>query len=312
MTQMHPANTTKPLWLRVLQFPLVRLALLGPIFFVLIGIANGFRQKFATTPVIALGVAIGMALAGLVIYHVFVRLIERRAVNELSLTGMGREFGLGLLIGAVLCTVCFIILMLIGTYRINGMNPLAVVLPALGMAITSGVLEELMWRGGLFRIVEEWLGSWIALAVSAVVFGLSHYSNEPGALWGCLAITIEAGLLLAAAYMVTRRLWISMGFHISWNFAQSGIFSGIVSGAFNQPGLFSSSVEGPTILTGGSFGLEASIVSVLVCTAAGLIMLMTAVRRGHIVLPAWQREKLLAQRFQSEPESNDRDKNPDL
>ena len=282
MDQSNPAN---PLWLRILQFPLVRLALLGPIFFLLIGIANGFRQQFAATPVKALGVAMGMALAGLVIYWVFVRLIERRPVHELSLTGMGRELGLGILVGIGLCVLCFAILMVLGVYRIDGVNPVLVVLPALGMAITSGVLEELMWRGGLFRIVEEWLGSWIALAVSALVFGLSHYGNEPGALWGSLAITIEAGLLLAAAYMVTRRLWISIGLHMAWNFAQSGIFSGIVSGAFNQPGLFKSTVAGPTILTGGNFGLEASIVSVLVCTAAGLLMLAIAMRRGHIVPP---------------------------
>ena len=283
------ARTARPLWLRILQFPLVRLAILGPVFFLLIGIANGFRQKFAAAPLSALGAAVGMALLGLAIYWVIVRLIEQRPVRELSRPGMGRELGTGVLLGMGLCVVCFVILMVLGVYRIEGVNPVLVMLPALGMAITSGVLEELMWRGGLFRIVEEWLGSWIALAVSALVFGLSHYGNGPGALWGSLAITIEAGLLLAAAYMVTRRLWISIGFHMSWNFAQSGIFSGIVSGAFNQPGLFKSTVEGPAILTGGAFGLEASIVSVLVCTAAGLLLLMLAIKRGHLVLPFWKR-----------------------
>lgn len=290
MTQIEKANTTKALWLRVLQFPLVRLALLGPIFFVLIGVSNGFMAKFSAAPVIALGAAMGMALLGLAIYWIFVRLVERRPVSELSLPGLGRELGLGVVIGAGLCVLCFGILMLLGVYRIDGVNPVLVVLPALAMAISSGVLEELMWRGGLFRIVEEWLGSWIALVVSALVFGLSHYAPVEGALWGAFAITIEAGLLLAAAYMVTRRLWICIGLHMAWNFAQSGIFSGVVSGAFNHPGLFSSSVEGPTILTGGTFGLEASIIAVLVCTAAGLMMLMAAVRRGHVVLPVWQRE----------------------
>lgn len=194
-----------------------------------------------------------------------------------------------MLIGVGLCVVSLVILPLIGVYRIVGVNPVLVMLPALAMAISSDVLEELMWRGGLFRIVEGWLGSWIALAVSSLVFGLCHYGNEPGALWGCLAIAIEAGVLLAAAYMVTRRLWIGIGLHMSWNFAQSGVFSGIVSGSFNQPGLFKPMVEGPAILTGGVFGLEASVVAVLVCTVAGLVMLMIATRRGHIVPPFWQR-----------------------
>lgn len=285
---LAPTNTSRPLWLRVLQHPLVRLALLGPIFFVLIGISNGFMAQFSATPVKALGAAAGMALLGLAIYWAFVRLIEKRPVRELCSSGMGRELSAGVLVGTGLCVLCFVIQMLLGTYRIDGVNPVLVVLPALAMAISSGVLEELMWRGGLFRILEEWLGSWIALAGSALVFGLSHYGPVEGALWGAFAITIEAGLLLAATYMVTRRLWTCIGLHMAWNFAQSGVFSGIVSGAANHPGLFKSTVEGPAILTGGTFGLEASIVAVLVGLAAGIVMLMLAIRRDHVLRP-WQR-----------------------
>jgi uncharacterized protein len=123
----------------------------------------------------------------------------------------------------------------------------------------------------------------------ALVFGLSHYAPVEGALWGAFAIPMEAGLLLAAAYMVTRRLWIGIGLHMAWNFVQSGVFSGIVSGAVNQPGLLKSTVEGPAILTGGNFGLEASIVAVLVCTGAGILMLVLAIRSGHVLRPVWQR-----------------------
>lgn len=285
MEQTRPA---RPLWLGVLQFPLVRLALLGPIFFVLIGISNGFMVQFSATTLKALGAAIGMALLGLSIYWAFVRLIEKRPVRELSASGTGRELSAGVLLGTGLCVLCFVILMLLGTYRIDGVNPVLVVMPALAMAISSGVLEELMWRGGLFRILEEGLGSWIALVVSALVFGLSHYAPVEGALWGAFAITIQAGLLLAAAYMVTRRLWICIGFHMAWNFVQSGVFSGVVSGAFKHPGLLKSTVEGPAILTGGSFGLEASIVAVLLCTVTGILMLIHAIRRGHVVRPFWQ------------------------
>jgi len=50
-------------------------------------------------------------------------------------------------------------------------------------------------------------------------------------------LLMGAGLLLAAAYMLTRRLWMSIGFHMAWNYTQSGIFSGIVSGAYAKPGL---------------------------------------------------------------------------
>ena len=278
-----------PLWLRLLQFPLVRLALLGPLFIVLIGISNDLQFQFAASPLLSLALAAVMAGAGLAFYWVFVRLVEQRQVHELGLKGMGRELGLGMLIGGGLCILCVLVLMMSGVYRINGINPVMVMLPALAMALSSGVLEELMYRGGLFRIVEESLGSWIALAVSALVFGISHYAPMEGALWGSVAITIEAGLLLAAAYMLTRRLWISIGLHMAWNFAQSGVFSGIVSGSFNQPGLFKSTLEGSDWLTGGAFGMEASVVAVGVCTAAGLLLLMLAIRRGHLIPPFWLR-----------------------
>jgi membrane protease YdiL (CAAX protease family) len=288
MGQARPAS---PIWLRVLQFPLTRLVLLGAIFILLIGISNGFMSQFAASPLVSLVLAAGMAAAGLAVYYAFVRLVEQRQVHELGLKGMGRELGIGLLIGAGLCILCVLALMVLGVYRIDGINPVVVMLPALAMALSAGVLEELMYRGGLFRIVEESLGSWISLAVSALVFGLSHYAPVDGALWGSFAITIEAGLLLAAAYMLTRRLWISIGLHVAWNFAQSGVFSGIVSGSFNQPGLFKSTLEGSDWLTGGAFGMEASLVAVVVCTAAGLLLLMLAMRRGHLVPPFWLRAR---------------------
>ena len=279
-----------PLWLRVLQFPLVRLILLGPLLFLMMGISNGFWEyKFADSPLIGIAMAALMAALGFAVYIAFVKFIERRPVSELALPAMGRELGLGLLIGASLYTLCVLVLMVLGVYRIEGVNPLALMLPSVAMALSSGVFEELLHRGTIFRNVEELLGSWIALLASALFFGFRHLSNADGNIVGAIAITIEAGLLLAAVYLLTRRLWLSIGFHIAWNFTQSGIFSGSVSGAFEQPGLFKATIEGPELLTGGKFGMEATIVALLICTTAGLVMLIMAVRRGNIAPPFWQR-----------------------
>jgi membrane protease YdiL (CAAX protease family) len=285
----HP-NPDKPLWLRVLQFPLVRLILLGPLLFLMMGISNGFwGQTFADSPLIGIAMAALMAALGFAVYIAFVKFIERRPVSELALPMMGRELGLGMLFGAGLYTLCVLVLMVLGVYRIEGMNPLAMLLPSVAMALSSGVFEELLHRGTIFRNVEELLGSWITLLASALFFGFRHLSNADGNIIGALAITIEAGLLLAAAYMLTRRLWLSIGFHIAWNFTQGGIFSGAVSGAFEQPGLFKAVIEGPELLTGGKFGMEATIVALLIGATAGLVMLVMAVRRGNIVPPFWRR-----------------------
>jgi len=287
---MEPASPARPLWLRILQFPLVRLFLLGLVLFVLAGISNGFwEDRFADRPLIGIAMAALMAAIGLAVYAAFVKFVERRPVSELALPMMGRELGLGMLGGVVLYSVCVLILMLLGVYRIEGVNPLALMLPSVAMALSSGIFEELLHRGTIFRNVEELLGSWIALMVSALFFGLRHLSNADGNMVGALAITIEAGLLLAALYLLTRRLWLSIGFHMAWNFTQSGVFSGSVSGAFEQPGLLKAVIEGPELLTGGKFGMEASIVALLVCTTTGIVMLIAAVRRGNIVQPSWKR-----------------------
>ena len=115
-----------------------------------------------------------------------------------------------------------------------------------------------------------------------------HLLNPEGTVMGAVFISIEAGLLLAAAYMVTRRLWLSIGFHMGWNYTQSGIFSGIVSGGDSDPGLFRNTIDGPVVLTGGSFGLESSLIAFLLCTTTGVVLLILAVRRGHVVPPFWQ------------------------
>lgn len=287
---MHEnSNPQPPLWLRVLRFPPVRLVLLGGGLFYMMGVNNGFMVRFAATPLVAIVVTVAMTGLALAVYAGFVRFIEGRPVRELSRAGIGRELGTGLAIGAGLYTLCVLILMALGIYRIEGLNPVSFMLPAVAMALSSGIFEELVFRGALFRIVEEMAGSWVSVAVSSLVFGFVHLMNPAATVIGAVFISIEAGLLLAAAYMVTRRLWMSMGFHMAWNYTQSAVFSGVVSGGDSDPGLIKSSIVGPAVLTGGSFGLESSLVAFVLCTATGVVLLVMAVRRGHVVPPCWRR-----------------------
>lgn len=288
---MENASPRVPLWLRFVQFPLVRLLVLGPLVLYSLGFGNHFREVLSASPAAAIAAAVGMIVVGYAIYIAFVRWVERRPVAELALPPLGRELGIGLLIGAGLYTACVLILMVMGVYRIEGSNPVSFMVPAVAMALTSGFLEELLFRGVLFRIVEEWMGSWIALVVSSLVFGLVHLMN-PAATWtGALFISVEAGVLLAAAYMLTRRLWLGIGFHVAWNYTQSAVFSGIVSGSDSASGLLKSVIDGPALLTGGQFGLEASLVAFLLCTTTGVILVVMAVRRGNIVPPSWKRRR---------------------
>lgn len=282
-------HSPQPVWLRILRSPLLRLIVLGPALFLMMMQSNWFMETFKDRPLISIGVTVCMALAALVLYYAYGRIVEGREVTELSTPGMGREWATGALIGAGLITGCVRILLGFGMYRIDGLNPSTFLIPAVALAISSGTFEELFFRGVIFKSVEDMVGSWIALILSSLVFGFVHLLNPAGTIVGAVYISIEAGLLLAAAYLLTRRLWLAMGVHMAWNYTLSAIYSGVVSGGVSDPGLIRGTFEGPELLTGGSFGLESSILALVLCTGAGIVMAVLAHRRGHFLPPPWMR-----------------------
>lgn len=282
-------HSTQPVWLRILRSPPVRLLVLGPVLFFMMMQNNSFLEIFKDRPLIAIGTTVCMALAALAVYFAYCRIIEGREVTELSTPGMGREWATGALIGAGLITGCVLILLGFGMYRIEGLNPVSFLIPAVAMAISAGTFEELFFRGVVFKSVEDLAGSWIALIVSSLVFGFLHLLNPEATIVGAVYISIEAGLLLAAAYLLTRRLWLAMGVHMAWNYTLSAIYSGVVSGGVSDPGLIRGTFDGPQMLTGGSFGIESSVFALVLCSGAGVVMAVLAHRRGHFLPPPWTR-----------------------
>jgi uncharacterized protein len=284
-----PQNPQPGIANRVLGSPPARVLLLGFILVMFMSLNEDVMTSYAGEPAKAVLHIVALAIAGFAVYAGHAHFIEKRTVSELDLRGAGRQLGVGLLIGAGLYAACEMVLMALGIYRIVGLNPMSYMIPALAMALSSSVYEELLFRGVLFGAVEQWLGSWAALVVSSVVFGMTHLLNPHGTLEGALFIAVEAGILLAAAYMLTRQLWLSIGFHLAWNYTQSAIFSGVVSGNEAEQGLIRSTVSGPDWLTGGSFGVESSVLALGLCTTTGIVMLVMAVKRGRIVPPIWKR-----------------------
>lgn len=221
-------------------------------------------------------------------YIGFGRLVEHRQLSDVSLKGALVELLAGLAIGALLFSSVVAVIALLGGYQVVGTRPASVLYPIIGLSIVSGVTEEIMLRGLFFRIIENWLGSWVALALSAALFGALHLGNPNATLVAGGAIAIEAGVMLAAIYMVTRRLWAAIGLHAAWNFTQGGVFGIPVSG-FDVQGLLVPRITGPELLTGGDFGAEASLPAMLICTAFGIALLVIAARRGQVMQPYWRR-----------------------
>ena len=221
-------------------------------------------------------------------YRGYVRVVERRRADELSGEGAVRETGAGIAVGAGLLVTTIGIIAALGYYQVTGSNPVSAIVPTFAMAVAAGYAEEVLFRGVLFRIIEESLGTWIALALTALMFGFAHTMNPNATLFSTFAITMEAGILLGAAYVLTRRLWLAVGIHFAWNFTQGGIFGGRVSG-LAMDGLLESELSGPTLLSGGEFGVEASIFAVVLGVATGVWFLVRAGRKGHFIAPFWRR-----------------------
>jgi uncharacterized protein len=276
---------------RFMQFPLTRIAL--AMVFVLVPV-NGLIYALALLGkqipgnAFRLGGSLLIVVFALLAYSTYVMLVEKRPAHELSRAGAAKELALGLFIGTLFFSVTMGILALAGAYEVAGMNSWRIIFSTLPTFIVAGFVEEIIMRGIIFRILEEWLGSWIALAISATIFGFGHMGNPGATLLNAGAIAIEAGIMLAAVYMLTRRLWLCIGLHVAWNAAQGSIFSVAVSG-MKLEGLFKAKMIGPEWLTGGAFGAEASLVAVLICGAGGLYFIYRAIKKGRVIQPYWKK-----------------------
>ncbi|WP_374531111.1 lysostaphin resistance A-like protein [Novosphingobium sp.] len=275
--------------LKVLRFPLILLVIEV---FTLAAVGVGYTKAARALGVPTIGLAnflgaLGLCLVLVLTYKALRRWLEGRHDAEFTLPGAARELGQGLLLGAVLFSVSALLVAALGGLEIQGLRGMGNFLSVAAMAVYTGVFEEAVFRGVLLRHIESLLGSWLAIAITALLFGAAHLTNPHASLFAAMAIAVEAGLLLGAAFLLTRRLWLAVGIHAAWNFTQGWVFSIPVSGNDSSLGLLITRNTGPDWLSGGGFGLEASLVTLLVATLGGVWMLRRAIAQGRLVSPAW-------------------------
>lgn len=225
----------------------------------------------------------------LLAYWLLAKAIERRPLSELDWR-KSPQLLWGLLAALLLFALVTAELWAANAYSISGWGDAPLWTLFLLTAVVPGITEEIISRGILFRLTEEGLGTWIALLVSALFFGFAHISNPGATAWSSLAISIEAGLLFGLLFHVTRSLWWCIGLHAGWNFIQGAVFGIPVSG-IQVDGLLESRLQGPDWLDGGTFGAEASVLTVLTCGAASLWLLQRMLRARSVVAPFWKREQ---------------------
>lgn len=216
--------------------------------------------------------------------------VDRRRLTDL---GLGRSrawwadlsFGLGL--GVALPALVFGLELAAGFLRVSGTFVtraggslgIAPDLPvALALALTFayfvgvGVFEELLFRGYLLTNIAEGLDGWrgigtptalgVAGVLSSVAFGLGHGLNPNVTPLAVVNIVLYGGLF-AASYLLTERIAVAIGLHVTWNFSIASVFGFPVSGFTTPVTAIAVEQSGPPLLTGGSFGPEGGLVALL-------------------------------------------------
>lgn len=226
-------------------------------------------------------------------YVVYVRWLGRRSPTELGLQGALRETGLGFLIGATLISISVALLASLGLYQVDGVGIDSMWPRYVLGCFAVAILEELIFRVFLFQLIEESLGSSIAIVLSTALFALVHLAN-PYATWFSTASLAITSLVLVGALLLTRRLWFCLGIHWSWNLAQA-FYSLPVSGNETK-GFVSGHLVGPQWLTGGDFGIEASVLTLLLSAIVAGALLYSSSTRARFRPPYWIVDRTSAKR----------------
>lgn len=229
----------------------------------------------------------GILVVAILAYWVSIRLIEKRAIVELRFAPLG--IVLGALSGATLISAMTLSLFAAGIYEVTAVPGLqSGLLGVGGLILIAAMLEEVAFRGVLFRMSENIWGTLPALCLQSILFALQHLENVEGAGLVAAITTVISVMLIGAfwtlVFVHTRNLWIVGANHAAWNFAI--ILTGLpLSGSEEWRGLapFESRYNGPDWLTGGAFGPENSALTVGVIVVCVVVLFREARKRKRTI-----------------------------
>jgi hypothetical protein len=192
---------------------------------------------------------------------------------RLSAFGQIRKVGVGWLVSALYLFTILICLFATRHYSVAHLNfNLDHQLSWLSIFLLAAVIEEVIARGIVFRLITDKWNVVAGLVVSSIIFGFVHLFNPNTTALSCLRIAITAGWLCAIAYAYHRTLWVPIGIHWAWNYIQSNIFEHSVPGsALNSPPILILASKGVKFPAGIEFDTEVSIISTTIGVAISVV-----------------------------------------
>lgn len=283
-------STTKQ---KILNFPLTKIILGLLLCFVVFILAQQLIGKILDLTTIDKDIRNlirGIIASSFVIatYIYFYGKYEKREIGEFFGKGKLKNTLLGIFIGTTLQGLTILVIYFWGDFRIISVNPLSSIITPFAISLSVAIFEETILRGIIFRIVEDKLGSYISLLITALIFGAVHLLNPDSSVISSVCIGI-VGFMFGASYIYSRSLWLPIAIHFSWNFVQSGILGAITSGNEKSSSLFTTHISGAEILTGGAFGPEGTIQAMILWLLVSIILMVLITRQKKLIEPFWKK-----------------------
>jgi uncharacterized protein len=226
---------------------------------------------------------IAEAVTSVLVYIFLFSWYEKRKITELSSSSFGSNANLGFFTGFLLQSTFIFIIFLAGGYAIIQVNPFSYMIPSFTMALTAGFVAEIIIIGIVFRLIEKQFGTTIAIIIMFLLFIIAHSGVKDGNIVSLLATSVVAGLLLPAAYVFSRNLWLPIFLHFAWDFTEPGIYGAINPSISVTKSLFDSRISGPRLLTGGPLGPQNSVQALIISLVLGSLFLWLASRKNNII-----------------------------
>lgn len=195
----------------------------------------------------------------------FWKVYDKKPIGDIGLINIKKGYMdllKGLAYGAISLTIVFIILYVSGNIVL--VNTLAnphigsFLLSGLAVFILVGINEEMFARGYCMTVLKQTGNKWVVIVVSSAIFALMHSLN-PAMSWLSYLNLFLFGVFTAYMFIKSKNLWLSIGYHITWNYFEGNIFGFQVSGEETQA-IYNVRSVGNNIITGGKFGPEGGLI----------------------------------------------------
>ncbi|MFI3068936.1 lysostaphin resistance A-like protein [Streptococcus suis] len=202
------------------------------------------------------------------------RFVEKSPWLGLGIRKKGalKDFLLGWGIGAAMLTTCVLLMWGFGAIQVTSFQFSANLVGEFLILVLAwsiqGTTEELLTRGWMFSSLAAKYNIPVGILISSLFFSFLHLGNDGISLIPLLDLTLFA-ILACLVMLKTGNLWVIGGLHAAWNCFQGNVFAFPVSGTQAGQAFIAVETSGPDWLSGGAFGVEGSIISLLI--QAGII-----------------------------------------